>query len=144
MQKFVPRRLLTYLFVTAGLVATVSLAPAAEAVHQVPGIPVPVLNLETLTGLQAEQMMADGKLTSVELTNAYIARIAALNKQGPGLNAVTQMNPDALAEAMKRVAGDREGALELGKRGRKRAEERFEIGKQMGMVLEVLKSRGQR
>ena len=29
-------------------------------------------------------MMDEGKLTSVELTRAYIARIAALNKRGPG------------------------------------------------------------
>ena len=59
----------------------------------------PVLDLETLDGPQAEKMMEDGKLTSVELTRAYIARIAALNKRGPGLNAVTQLNPDALKDA---------------------------------------------
>ena len=44
-------------------------------------------------------MMEDGKLTSVELTRPYIARIAALNKRGPGLNAVTQLNQDALKDA---------------------------------------------
>ena len=43
--------------------------------------------------------MDEGKLTSVELTRAYIARIAALNKSGPGLNAVTQLNDDALQDA---------------------------------------------
>ena len=32
-------------------------------------------------------------------TRAYIARIEALNKRGPGLNAVTQLNPDALKDA---------------------------------------------
>ena len=54
-------------------------------------------------------MMASGKLTSVELTRAYIDRIDALNKRGPGLNAVTQLNPDALNEAQladkRRAAG---------------------------------------
>jgi Asp-tRNA(Asn)/Glu-tRNA(Gln) amidotransferase A subunit family amidase len=59
----------------------------------------PVLDLETLTGAQAEAMMAKGRLTSVELTQAYIDRIEALNKRGPGLNAVTQLNEDALKEA---------------------------------------------
>ncbi|MEW9533361.1 amidase family protein [Microbispora sp. NPDC049125] len=59
----------------------------------------PVLDLETLTGAQAEAMMAKGQLTSVELTQAYLDRIAALNKRGPGLNAVTQLNADALKEA---------------------------------------------
>ena len=44
-------------------------------------------------------MMEDGDLTSVQLTRAYITRIAALNKRGPGLNAVTQYNADALKDA---------------------------------------------
>src|SRR3954451_9071230 len=57
------------------------------------------LNLETLDGPTAEKLMEEGKLTSVELTRAYIARIAALNKRGPGLNAVTQLNTDALRDA---------------------------------------------
>ncbi len=59
----------------------------------------PVLDLETLDGPTAERMMEDGELTSVQLTRAYIARIAALNKRGPGLNAVTQLNEDALKDA---------------------------------------------
>ena len=58
-----------------------------------------MLDLERLTGLQAEKMMEDGELTSVQLTRAYIDRIAALNKRGPGLNAVTQLNKDALKDA---------------------------------------------
>jgi amidase len=68
----------------------------------------PVLNLETLDGLTAEKMMEDGTLTSVQLTRAYIARIAALNKRGPGLNAVTQLNADALKDA---AALDKERAM---------------------------------
>ncbi|RCG29915.1 hypothetical protein DQ384_17260 [Sphaerisporangium album] len=58
-----------------------------------------VLDLETLTGAQAEAMMAKGQLTSVELTQAYLDRIEALNKRGPALNAVTQLNANALKEA---------------------------------------------
>src|SRR4051794_38275038 len=59
----------------------------------------PVLDLEKLDGPTAIKLMEAGKLTSVKLTRAYIARIEALNKRGPGLNAVTQLNPDALKEA---------------------------------------------
>ena len=59
----------------------------------------PVLDLEHLDGPTAVEMMEDGELTSVQLTRAYIARIAALNKRGPGLNAVTQLNKDALKDA---------------------------------------------
>jgi hypothetical protein len=67
-----------------------------------------VLDLERLTGLQAQKMMQDGELTSVQLTNAYIDRIEALNKSGPGLNAVTQLNPNALKEA---AASDKRRAM---------------------------------
>ena len=63
------------------------------------------LNLETLTGAQAEKMLQNGEVTSVELVKDYLARIAALNKSGPGLNAVTQINPDVMEEAK---AADRE------------------------------------
>jgi amidase len=59
----------------------------------------PTLDLESLTGTQAEQMLQSGQITSVQLVRAYLARIAALNKSGPGLNAVTQINPEALQEA---------------------------------------------
>jgi Asp-tRNA(Asn)/Glu-tRNA(Gln) amidotransferase A subunit family amidase len=57
------------------------------------------LDLETLDGATAERLMDEGKLTSVELVRAYLTRIAALNKRGPGLNAVTQLNPQALQDA---------------------------------------------
>jgi amidase len=43
--------------------------------------------------------MASGKLTSVELTKEYIARIVALDQNGPGVNSVIELNPDALALA---------------------------------------------
>lgn len=59
----------------------------------------PVLDLEKLDGPTAIKMMEDGDLTSVQLTRAYIKRIAALNKRGPGLNAVSQLNKDALTQA---------------------------------------------
>ncbi|MEY2516036.1 MAG: amidase, partial [bacterium] len=91
------------------------LASAATlfAVQAAPAAADPVLDLESLTGAHAEQMMASGELTSVQLTKAYIARIEALNKRGPGLNAVTQLNKDALKDAAKldaeRAAGHLRG-----------------------------------
>jgi len=54
-------------------------------------------NEETIVQLQAE--MASGKLTSVNLTKEYIARIAGLDQSGPGVNAIIEINPDALAMA---------------------------------------------
>src|ERR1700730_8151468 len=51
-------------------------------------------NEATIAQLQAE--MASGKLTSEDLTKEYIARINALDQNGPGVNSVIELNPDAL------------------------------------------------
>jgi amidase len=44
--------------------------------------------------------MASGKLTSFRLTLEYIARIAALDQSRHGVNAVIELNPDALSMAL--------------------------------------------
>jgi amidase len=49
-----------------------------------------------MTVAEIEAQMAVGTLTSEQLTKAYIARIAALDQSGPGVNAVIELNPDAL------------------------------------------------
>jgi len=82
------------------LLASLALAGAAAA-HGGGGGGKGGLDLETLTAPQARALMSAGKLSSVDLTKAYIKRIEALNKRGPGLNAVTQLNPNALEEARK-------------------------------------------
>src|SRR5690349_18524724 len=69
------------------------------------------LDLETLDGPAAVKLMEEGKLTSVELTRAYIARIAALNKSGAGLNAVSQLNAQALKDAALLDKERKEGKL---------------------------------
>jgi amidase len=51
-------------------------------------------NEATVAQLQAE--MASGRLTSEELTSEYISRILALDRGVLGVNAVIQLNPDAL------------------------------------------------
>src|SRR6202045_4759354 len=56
-------------------------------------------NEATIAQLQAE--MASGKLTSKDLTRGYIARILALDQGGPGVNAIIELNPDALAMAKR-------------------------------------------
>ena len=48
------------------------------------------------TVAQLEAMMQQGKLTSEQLTKAYIQRILELDQGGPNVNAVIELNPDAL------------------------------------------------
>jgi Asp-tRNA(Asn)/Glu-tRNA(Gln) amidotransferase A subunit family amidase len=78
-----------------------------------PAAAAPPLDLETLSGAEAEAMLKSGEITSVDLTKLYLERIDALNKAGAGLNAVTQINEYAIAEAEK---ADRERAegIDLG------------------------------
>jgi len=42
---------------------------------------------------------AEGRLTALALTKAYLARIEAIDRSGPRLNSVIELNPDALAIA---------------------------------------------
>jgi amidase len=51
------------------------------------------------TVAQLQAAMASGKLTSEDLTKEYIARIIALDQNGPGVNSVIELNPDALVIA---------------------------------------------
>ena len=65
----------------------------------------------TVTQLQAE--MTAGRLTSEQLTRAYIARIAQLDQGSPakGVNAIIELNPDALAIARQLDAMLRQGRV---------------------------------
>src|SRR5437899_202495 len=66
-------------------------------------------NEATVAQLQAE--MASGSLTSEELTKEYIVRIIALDQNGPGVNSVIELNPDALVMARTADALRRRGVV---------------------------------
>ncbi|WP_311972654.1 amidase family protein [Bradyrhizobium agreste] len=55
--------------------------------------------------------LADGHVTATALVKAYLARIEAYNRDGPRLNAVRALNPDALA-----IAGRLDGVKPSAKR----------------------------
>ena len=71
------------------------------------------LNEVTIDMLQ--QYMQQGKYTSRRITELYLQRIAAVDKSGPMLNSVIELNPDALsiADALdaERRAGKIRGSL---------------------------------
>jgi amidase len=53
------------------------------------------------TVAQLQARMAEGELTSVQLTRAYIERIHKLDSSANGVNSIIELNPDALAMARK-------------------------------------------
>jgi amidase len=82
-------------FLQAGLIgataaATIT-APAAETVGP--------FELDELTIADFQEGMNSGKFTARSLAEKYLARIAAVDKKGPAVNSVIEVNPDALAIA---------------------------------------------
>ncbi len=77
-----------------------------------PAMAAPPFELEETTVAALQEGMASGKYTALSLAEAYLARIAALDKAGPGVNSLIEINPDALdiARALdeeRRVQGPR-------------------------------------
>src|SRR5581483_2215915 len=56
-------------------------------------------DLEEITLGELQDGLRSGRFTSRKLTEAYLARIDAIDKRGPAINAVIELNPDALAIA---------------------------------------------
>src|SRR6266849_6059432 len=81
------------------------LLPTSAAAQNVPT----QHNEATVAQLQAE--MASGMLTSEKLTQEYITRILALDQNGPGVNAIIELNPDALVMARNADALRRQGIV---------------------------------
>src|SRR5439155_1335751 len=55
--------------------------------------------VENATVAELQQALAEGRTTATALTRAYLARIEAYDRAGPRLNAVREVNPEALAIA---------------------------------------------
>ena len=66
---------------------------------------IPPFELEEATIDQLQSWMASGRMTSRSITQRYLNRIAALDRKGPSLHHVIEVNPDALSIA---AALDRE------------------------------------
>ena len=55
--------------------------------------------LEEVTIPQLQEGMKNGKYTSRSISELYLARIDAIDKRGPSVNSIIELNPDALAIA---------------------------------------------
>jgi len=63
----------------------------------------------SITDLQ--NALAAGRTTSVELVEAYLARIAAYDQRGPALNALIRLNPNARVDAQRMDEERRRGKV---------------------------------
>ncbi len=82
------------------LAAALVLAPGAAQAQSVEVFETSIPDLQ--------EAMADGRVTAVQLVEAYLARISAYDKEGPALNSMVHLNPNARAQA---AALDQERAI---------------------------------
>jgi amidase len=59
----------------------------------------PAFELEEADMRQLQKRMSEGSLTARSLTAQYLERIEAIDRRGPALNSVIELNPDALSIA---------------------------------------------
>ena len=115
----VPRRtFLRYSALGAALVLPTPVGtPCSISAHSTPfgDSPQASFELDELTVDDLQRRMASGQDTSRSLTEKYLERIAAVDRQGPALRSVIETNPDATADASaldaERKAGKTRGPL---------------------------------
>jgi amidase len=78
-----------------------ALMPALAGAHALPAASPNVrpFELDELTIADLQAGFTSGQLTAHSLTQKYLSRIAEIDKSGPSLNSVIEINPDALAIA---------------------------------------------
>src|SRR5437867_737015 len=73
---------------------------------------IPPFELEETTVAALQDGMKSGRYTARSITELYLRRIAAIDKQGPALHSIIELNPDALQiadalDAERKVKGPR-------------------------------------
>ena len=102
-------------FITSSTIATAGLSsvlvascnstnkPVKEETTSIDAVPDFELNEESITSLQ--EKISAGKYSSEQITKLYLDRIDAIDKKGPMLNSVIEINPDAMNIAKPNVSG---------------------------------------
>ncbi len=78
-------------------VGALSGLPGAEAAAA--PVDVPAFELDEVSVAELQQQMARGERSAEQITQAYLDRVAALDRRGPALHSVIETNPEALAIA---------------------------------------------
>ncbi len=97
-----PRRrfLQTSALTGVGAALLPSLAAAREDTTCLASMPeIKPFELDEITIADLQAGMASGKFTARSIVEKYLERIEEIDKQGPGINSVLEVNPDAMAIA---------------------------------------------
>jgi amidase len=86
--------------VSLALILGIACGPRGDkAADQTASGKAPAFRLEEATIAGLQEMMASGRETSESVVALYLGRIREVDRSGPGLNAVIEINPDALSIA---------------------------------------------
>ena len=98
----------------AGLIANLACSPTASEPPLDTGAQgqIPPFEFDEITADDLQRMMESGEHTARSITEAYLGRLDALDRQGPELRSMIEINPDALAiadelDAERRANGPR-------------------------------------
>ena len=91
-------------FLRAGMLSGAGAAAAASLAampHGAPAVPwnVPAFEFDEVTVVALQAAMKSGRHTARSITQKYLERIDAIDKLGPAVNSVIEVNPEALATA---------------------------------------------
>src|ERR1043165_6888038 len=86
-----------------GAATAVALARPADAASE--------FELDEITVGELQEGMRGGRFTARALAEAYLQRIDAIDKRGPAINAIIELNPDAMAIAEERDRERKSGPL---------------------------------
>jgi amidase len=81
---------------SVGALVVPALTGARAIAGPAPASKVPSFELDEITINDLAEGMASGKYSAHSIAEKYLARITAIDKQGPAINAVIELNPDAL------------------------------------------------
>jgi Asp-tRNA(Asn)/Glu-tRNA(Gln) amidotransferase A subunit family amidase len=85
----------------------------AQPADAAPALSQGAVCVENATLTELREALLAGRTTATALTQAYLARIAAYDRNGPALNAVRELNPDALGIAAQLDTGKPDARLPL-------------------------------
>ena len=88
-------------FMRIGMIGagTVGAANSGQAMAAVGSLRKGAFKIADASVAELQTAMQSGKVTSKALVKAYLARIKAIDKSGPAINSIIELNPDALAIA---------------------------------------------
>jgi len=93
------------------LVGALAILASQAAAQKPPAVVASSPDVVEATIPELQAAMAAGKVTSVQLVDAYLARVAAYDARGPELNAMLRLNPRARADAARLDRERRDGKV---------------------------------